>query len=321
MVDAVLARNTRVGAQLITRAESGTAAMRPVLQLLYKHGGGARVVGITGPPGSGKSTLVDQLIGWFRKRGLRIAVVAVDPSSPISGGALLGDRLRMSRHDGDPEVFIRSMATRGLLGGLSKAVGDAVTILDAMGWNVILIETVGVGQSEIDIVRHAACVVLLQTASSGDAVQMGKAGVLEIGDIFVVNKDDMSGSGRIVSALNEMLGRRIDHGEIGRWQPTVVRAEAITGKGVAEIAELIGRRFDYLADHPAAARAQKISQLHARAMEIAEQMIGARLCMEPGPGSSQAKLLVDVLERKEDPYAYAEALFHDRVENGARSST
>ena len=230
-VDAVLARNIRTCARLITRTESGDPAIRPVLQSLYRHGGHARVLGITGPPGAGKSTLVDQLVAHYRKGGKTVAVLAVDPSSPFSGGAVLGDRLRMGRHDTDRNVFIRSMATRGVLGGLSKAVGDALTVLDAMGWDIVIVETVGVGQSEMDIARHASCIVLLQTAMGGDAVQIAKAGVLEVGDIFVVNKAEAEGSARMVNALNEMVGNRADHGDPDQWQHPVVKTAIIVRPG------------------------------------------------------------------------------------------
>ena len=307
-VDAVRQGNVRASARLITQAESGDAAIRPVLQALYRHGGRARVLGITGPPGAGKSTLVDQLVAHYRSRGQRVAVLAVDPSSPFSGGAVLGDRLRMGRHDTDRGVFIRSMATRGMLGGLSKAVGDAMTVLDAMGWDLIIVETVGVGQSEMDVVRHAACIVLLQTAMGGDAVQIAKAGVLEVGDIFVVNKAEADGSARMVNALNEMIGNRGDHGDAGKWQPTVLKTEATTGKGIAELAQEIERRFAFLHDHAAAARAQQTTQLRARALEIARDLLSTRIQRQIDGDAEHAQLLDDVLARRQDPYAFAQAL-------------
>ncbi len=310
-VAAVLARSVRAGARLITQAESGDAGIRPVLQTLYRYGGHARVVGITGPPGAGKSTLVDQLVAHYRAMGQRIAVLAVDPSSPFSGGAVLGDRLRMGRHDTDPDVFIRSMATRGVLGGLSKAVGDALTVLDAMGWDVVIVETVGVGQSEMDIVRHASCIVLLQTAMGGDAVQIAKAGVLEVGDIFVVNKAEAEGSGRMVNALNEMIGNRANHGEPGKWQHPVLKTEATTGKGTVELAQQIERRFVFLSDHPQVARAQQVTQLRARASEIARDRVDTRIRRLTDGDAGHAQLLADVLARRQDPYSFAEALLRD----------
>ena len=311
-VDAVLARDQRTSARLITQAESGDPRIRPVLQALYRHGGHARVIGITGPPGAGKSTLVDELIGLYRKQGKTVAVLAVDPSSPLTGGAVLGDRLRMNRHDTDPDVFIRSMATRGVLGGLSKAVGDTLTVLDAMGWDIIIVETVGIGQSEMDIVRHAACIVLLQTALSGDVVQIAKAGILEVGDLYVVNKAEVEGSERMVNALNEMIGNRGDHGMTDSWQHAVLKTEAVNGKGIAELAEQIERRFVFLAEHPALAKELQVTQLRARALEIARDIASRRIASQmdssAGHKNEHADLMLEVLARQRDPYDFAESL-------------
>ena len=221
---------------------------------------------------------------------------------------MLGDRLRMNRHDTDTGVFIRSMATRGVLGGLAKAVGDALTVLDAMGWDIIIIETVGVGQSEMDIVRHASCVVLLQTALSGDVVQIAKAGVLEAGDIFVVNKADVAGSERMVNALNEMIGNRADHGAPDQWQHVVVPTEAVNGVGTVALVEQIERRFVFLDEHPIAARDQKIAQLLARALEIAREAISKKISGQSADNPKREQWLTEVLARRSDPYAYADAL-------------
>lgn len=311
-VDAIRGGDLRAAARLITLTEDGDAAIRPLLQALYRYGGKSRIIGVTGPPGAGKSTLVDQLVERYRAAGQRVAVLAVDPSSPFSGGAVLGDRLRMSRHQADAGVFIRSMATRGMLGGLAKAVGDALTILDAMGWDTIVVETVGVGQNEMDIVRHSSCVVLLQTALSGDAIQTSKAGVLEIGDVFVVNKADVAGSERMVNALNEMIGNRSDHGDASRWQHVVVATEAQNGKGVDDLVVQIGRRFDFLATHPDAARDLQVAQLRARAFEIAKGLVAERIARQL-EGHEQRELLDDVLARRRDPYALAEALLGDNA--------
>ena len=307
-VDAVRARDLRISARLITQSENNDPVIRPVLQALYRHGGHARVIGVTGPPGAGKSTLVDQLVGLCRQQGKSVAVLAVDPSSPLTGGAVLGDRLRMNRHDTDASVFIRSMATRGVLGGLSKAVGDALTVLDAMGWDTIIVETVGIGQSEMDIVRHASCIVLLQTALSGDVVQIAKAGILEVGDIYVVNKSDVAGSERMVNALNEMVGNRPDHGDSDAWQHAVVQTEAVSGKGVHELAAQIERRFTFLSEHPTATRTQRIAQLRARALEIAKDIVHRRIDSKLENDQASEQQLNDVLARKTDPYTFAQTL-------------
>lgn len=311
-VEAIRSGGLRAAARLITQAEDGDPGIRPLLQALYRHGGHARIIGVTGPPGAGKSTLVDQLVDQYRRRGERVAVLAVDPSSPFSGGAVLGDRLRMSRHQADAGVFIRSMASRGMLGGLARAVGDALTVLDAMGWDVIVVETVGVGQNEMDIVRHASCVVLLQTALSGDVVQIAKAGVLEIGDVFVVNKADVAGSERMVNALKEMIGNRSDHGDDTRWQHAVVATEAQNGKGIDDLVAQIARRFDFLAAHPEAVRALQIAQLRARAFEIAKELVADRITRQLD-AREHRELLDDVLARRRDPYALAEALLGDHA--------
>ncbi|BCG04923.1 methylmalonyl Co-A mutase-associated GTPase MeaB (plasmid) [Paraburkholderia sp. PGU19] len=308
-VDAVLSGNLRVAARLITRAENGDPVIRDAVKQLYRHGGRAQTIGITGPPGAGKSTMLDQLVAKYRRHGKRVAVLAVDPSSPYSGGALLGDRLRMNRHDSDPDVFIRSMATRGALGGLATAVGDALTIMDAMGWDVIFVETVGIGQSEMDVMRYASCIVLLQTALSGDETQLSKAGILEVGDIFVVNKADVAGSHRMVNALREMLHSRNDQNTLRGWYPDVVATEATTGRGIDELYEKIQRRFDFLSTHPAAAQELSLTQLRARAFEIAKDVIGRRIEHELDGRGTDPQLLLDALSRKIDPYDLSDFLF------------
>lgn len=310
-VDAVLSGNVRVAARLITRAESRDPAIRASVKQLYRHGGRARTIGVTGPPGAGKSTLLDQLVATYRRHKKRVAVLAVDPSSPYSGGALLGDRLRMNRHDSDPDVFIRSMATRGALGGLATAVGDALTIMDAMGWDVIIVETVGVGQSEMDVMRYVSCVLLLQTALSGDETQLSKAGVLEIGDIFVVNKADVAGSHRMVNGLREMIHSRSDQNTLKGWYPDVVATEATTGRGIEDLYEKIQRRFDFLAAHPAAAQELALTQLRARAFEIAKDVIDRRIDHELDGHGSDPQLLLDALNRKIDPYDLSDLLFYN----------
>ena len=275
---AITSGQVRAGAKLISRIERDEEGLAPILRALYRVGGRARVIGVTGPPGAGKSTLINKLVGHWRRDGLRVAVLAVDPSSPFTGGAVLGDRLRMTDHSGDDGVFIRSMASRGQLGGLAKAAGDAITVLDAMRWDVILVETVGVGQSETDIMRHASVVVLLQTPMGGDDVQAAKAGITEIGDIFVVNKSDHPEADRTANLLEEMiaLSHRL-HGQ-RTWRPPVVKTQAVYGDGVSDLAHHIDRRFAELAANSESARARLREQTRHRIGEILRNQLDKIPC-------------------------------------------
>ncbi|MDD5175011.1 MAG: methylmalonyl Co-A mutase-associated GTPase MeaB [Sterolibacterium sp.] len=303
LANALNAGDIRTCARLITRIERGEEEMVPLLQALYRRGGSARVIGITGPPGAGKSTLINQLVTHWRRKGLRVAVLAVDPSSPISGGAILGDRLRMAAHSGDRGVYIRSMASRGQLGGLSKAAGDALTVLDAMNWDVVLIETVGVGQNETDIMRHASVVLLLQTPMGGDDVQAAKAGIIEIGDIFVVNKSDHPDADRTVQQLQHVLSlSRCLHPDKA-WAPPVVKTKALDGEGIADLADHIDRRFAYLADQPETAHNELRARAKHRVGEILRDLLDKR--MRSDDGQWLETLIEPMIRRESDPYTLA----------------
>jgi LAO/AO transport system kinase len=306
LLDAVAAGHIRSAARLITRVERDDPAMVAMLQALYRLGGRSKVIGVTGPPGAGKSTLISSLVGHWRRHGLKVAVLAVDPSSPFSGGAVLGDRLRMMDHSGDGGVFIRSMASRGHLGGLSRATGDALTVLDAMSWDIVLIETVGVGQNETDIMRHAAVVVLLQTPMGGDDVQAAKAGINEIGDIFVVNKADHKEADRTVQMLAEMiaLAQRLHAERI--WKPPVVKTRATTGEGVADLAAEIDRCFAVHAEGTPAALQRARTRMRFRVGEILRDMLDRRMRAEDGQWLED--LLDPVLARESDPHALAQRM-------------
>lgn len=248
---AITAVDPRVAAKLITRIEREDPGVVPILRDLQRAGGRSHIIGITGAPGCGKSTLVSRLLDLYRRGGKRMAVLAVDPSSPFTGGAILGDRLRMQRHASDEQIFIRSMSSRGALGGLAKAAGDAITVLDAMGWDAVIVETVGVGQNEINIVRHASTIVLVETPLSGDAVQSVKSGVSEIGDIFVVNKADQAGADRRVRAIVEMLlNAPSRHG----WQAPVLKTDSLSGDNIEGVMSAIEAHRQFLKSHPAARR-------------------------------------------------------------------
>jgi LAO/AO transport system kinase len=240
LVPKALAGDARAIARLLTRAENGTPESRPAFDTLFRHAGRAHIVGITGVPGSGKSTLVARLVAAIRADGRKVAIVAVDPSSPFSGGAILGDRIRMGDLGGDPGVFVRSMATRGALGGLARGTLEAVDVLDAAGYDVVLIETVGVGQDEVDVARAAHTTVVVSTPGLGDDIQAIKAGILEIADIHVVSKCDRADADRTIADLKNMLALGLD-GARGAWRPPIVPTSAVRDEGIVELAAAIDR--------------------------------------------------------------------------------
>ena len=244
LVEGILDGDHAALAKAITRIENRAEGYREIVSALHEHTGDADLIGITGSPGSGKSTLVDKLAKQYRDEGNEVGVIAVDPSSPFTGGAVLGDRIRMSSTAGDMDVFFRSMSTRGSLGGLSTATADAVKALDAFGKDVILVETVGAGQNEVDIVKTADTVAVLVPPSSGDDIQMLKAGILEIGDVFVVNKADLAGADKTVQELRSMLELR--DRESDDWNPEIVETVANTGEGVEELRAVFAEHVDWL---------------------------------------------------------------------------
>jgi LAO/AO transport system kinase len=279
---------------LISLVERGETDLVPLLQRLYRVGGRGRSVGVTGPPGAGKSTLVNKLVAAWRQRGLTVAVLAIDPSSPFSGGAILGDRLRMMEHACDESVFIRSMASRGHLGGLAKAAGDALTVLNAMPWDIVLIETVGVGQNETDIMRHAEVVMVVQTPMGGDAIQAAKAGIIEIADIFVVNKSDHPQADQTVRQLEEMvsLGNCLHPDQT--WLPPVVKTQATSGEGVPALVEHVERRFAHLVAHPEVLREQDRERVKHRIGEILDGLIDPVVTRQSDPYALAASLLARI---------------------------
>jgi len=237
--DRVLQGEPRAVARAISLIENESPLGAELVRRIFPSTGKAYLIGITGSPGAGKSTLVDRVIGELRRSGRTVGVIAVDPTSPYTGGAILGDRVRMQAHVADSGVFIRSMATRGNLGGLARATAEAALVLDAAGKDIVLIETVGVGQDEVDIVRTADISIVTLVPGAGDEVQALKAGIMEIADIFVVNKADREGADRTMASIEAMLS--LEHYTAGRWRPPIVKTEATTGKGLPELLEQIER--------------------------------------------------------------------------------
>lgn len=264
-------------ARAISMVEDRHPLAVELLRELGPHTGRAYVVGLTGPPGAGKSTLADALTRLLRQRGERVGVVAVDPTSPFSGGALLGDRIRMVDHSSDPGVFVRSLATRGSLGGLSEAAGEVIRVLDAMGCGVVLLETVGAGQVDVDVVQAADTVVVVAVPGLGDAVQTLKAGILEIADVFAVNKADHPEAERTVAELRAML--RLVPG--GPWEPPVVPTVATTGKGVDELLAAVGRHRAYQ-ESQGGLRRRRRERARADVLRAAERLLRDRLVATAG---------------------------------------
>jgi LAO/AO transport system kinase len=275
---------------------------------VYAAASRARGIGITGPPGSGKSSLTSGLVRVLRERGERVAVVAVDPSSALSGGAILGDRLRMTEHSTDPGVYVRSVSARGALGGLSAATADIVAVLDAAGWDTVIVETVGVGQDEMDVMQIARSVVVVSVPGLGDDVQAMKAGLLEVADLHVVNKADRPDARRTAAELRGML-RLAGETESGRWLPPVLETIALDGTGVGRLADELARHQAWLNEtgelcqRMLAAAAQRIRSI---AQELLLEQLG-----DPGADSPFAALARDVVERKLDPRAAARTLLSD----------
>lgn len=305
LCDALLEGDRRALARLLTCVENGHEKTSEVAARLAKHTGHAEIIGLTGPPGVGKSTSTNALVSAFRAQGKSVAVLAVDPSSPFSGGALLGDRIRMVGHSGDAGVYVRSMATRGHLGGLAAAAPAALRVLDAAGFDVVLVETVGVGQSEVHIAGLADTVCVLMAPGMGDSIQAAKAGVLEIGDVFIVNKADRDGAAATVRDLRHMISLGMT-GEPNQWRPPVCSTVAERGEGVDEVLTEVAKHRGWMREH-GVLQQRRVARAAQEIEDVALAILRQRM-ESPARGESLQEQAKKVVAGEADPFTVAQAL-------------
>ena len=303
LISALRSGDPRALARAISTVENRAPGWSNLLKALFPHTGRARVIGMTGAPGAGKSTLVDQLARIYRKDNRTVGIVAVDPTSPYTGGAILGDRIRMQEHFADPGIYIRSMATRGSLGGLARTTADVTTVLDASGRDIILVETVGVGQDEVDIVRLADITVVILVPGMGDDVQTIKAGIMEIADIFVINKSDREGAERVEREIRALQTLATRH---DGWTPPIVKTVASEGAGVQELAGAIADYESYLQKENRALK-KSVENWQERLIEMLRDAMLEKAQAQLGDGSV-ARLAAEVAEHKRDPYSLVEEI-------------
>ena len=306
----ILEGDIRAASRLMRDIDDRIPTALKALKELYPKTGKAYIIGVTGPPGSGKSTIVDKMIDIFRKEGKSVGIVAVDPTSPFTGGAILGDRIRMQRHATDEGVFIRSLATRGCLGGLSRSTQDIVNVMDAMGKDIILVETVGVGQDEVEIVNTAHTSIVVLVPGLGDDIQAIKAGIIEIGDVFVINKCDREGADKIERDLRMVLemGRKREDG----WEPSIFRTEAILGKGIFELVYGIYRHKQALEQSQILEKKLK-ERTKTTFLEILESEIMTHFVEKIEREGKWESLIDDLAKRRTDPYTVVEKMMAEEL--------
>jgi LAO/AO transport system kinase len=306
LVAELLQGNRRAAARLISQVENDDPQKLDLLKEIYPHTGKAYVVGITGAPGSGKSSLVDCLLQQMRREGLSVGVIAVDPTSPFSGGAILGDRIRMQDHALDPGIFIRSMGTRGSLGGLSRATREAIQVLDAFGKDIVLVETVGVGQSEVDIVRTADSTLVVLTPAGGDSVQTIKAGIMEIADIFVINKADLPGAERTATEINAMLDMKSDI----PWRPPVMPTVSTRNEGIDELWSSLSRHRSHMKESGRLLEVRR-QRVRRELTEQVEYLVKNQIWDQVKETIELDDLVEKIVRRRQDPYSAAHELLEE----------
>ncbi|MCS6873379.1 MAG: methylmalonyl Co-A mutase-associated GTPase MeaB [Pyrinomonadaceae bacterium] len=303
IVKGVFSADARAIARAISKVENAEAESSEIMRAVFERSGNAMVIGITGSPGAGKSSLVDKLAMLYKEKGEKIGIIAVDPSSPFSGGAILGDRIRMSALGTDKNIFIRSMATRGNLGGLARATVDAVNILDAAGFQKVIVETVGVGQDEVEIVKAADVVVVVLVPGMGDDVQAIKAGIMEIGDLFVINKADRDGvlkTERELKMLLELTSRQ------DGWNPPIIKTIAVESKGIDELAEAISKYYEFQKKNENLQRRSAVAKW--RLLELLREKLLQELLNKNGAKEKLDQLALEVAQKRIDPYSAVEKI-------------